>query len=40
MKLLMIEKWLNILRLNGFFINKVVKDLGNNDRCIISTKIK
>ena len=30
----------NILRLNGFFINKVVKDLGNNDRCIISTKIK
>ncbi|MFL2896975.1 MAG: peptide chain release factor N(5)-glutamine methyltransferase [Candidatus Pelagibacter sp.] len=28
-----------ILRQNGFFINKVVKDLGRNDRCIISTKI-
>ena len=28
-----------ILRQNGFFINKVVKDLGGNDRCIISTKI-
>ncbi len=30
----------NILRWNGFFINKVIKDLGKNDRCIISTKIK
>ncbi len=29
----------DILRLNGFFTNKVVKDLGGNDRCIISTKI-
>ena len=29
----------DILRNNGFFINKVVKDLSNNDRCIISTKI-
>ena len=29
----------NILRNNGFFINKVVKDLSKNDRCIISTKI-
>ena len=29
----------DILRNNGFFINKVVKDLGKNDRCIISTKI-
>ena len=30
----------NILKYNGFLINKVVKDLGKNDRCIISTKIK
>ncbi len=29
----------NILIDNGFYINKVVKDLGNNDRCVISTKI-
>tara|TARA_B100000900_G_scaffold350865_1_gene317623 strand:+ start:535 stop:1380 length:846 start_codon:yes stop_codon:yes gene_type:complete len=29
----------DILRLNGFLTNKVVKDLGGNDRCIISTKI-
>jgi len=29
----------DILRKNGFFINKVVKDLSKNDRCIISTKI-
>ena len=29
----------NILMNNGFFINKVVKDLSKNDRCIISTKI-
>ena len=28
-----------ILRDNGFYINKVLKDLANNDRCIISTKI-
>ena len=25
---------------NGFYINSVVKDLANKDRCIISTKIK
>ena len=24
---------------NGFYINNVLKDLGNNDRCIISTKL-
>ncbi|MDC3231403.1 peptide chain release factor N(5)-glutamine methyltransferase [Candidatus Pelagibacter sp.] len=30
----------DILRNNGFFINKVVKDLSKNDRCIISTKIQ
>ena len=29
----------NILIDNGFYINKVVKDLGNNNRCVISTKI-
>ena len=30
----------NLLIENGFYINSVVKDLSNNDRCIISTKIK
>ena len=29
-----------LLRENCFYINSVVKDLANNDRCIISTKIK
>jgi release factor glutamine methyltransferase len=29
-----------LLDKNGFYINSVVKDLGKNDRCIISTKIK
>ena len=29
----------NILQEKGFYVNKVVKDYGNNDRCIISTKI-
>tara|TARA_B100001057_G_scaffold472122_1_gene535096 strand:- start:64 stop:909 length:846 start_codon:yes stop_codon:yes gene_type:complete len=29
-----------ILIKNGFFVNKVVKDLSKNDRCIISTKTK
>ena len=24
---------------DGFYINKSIKDYGNNDRCIISTKI-
>tara|TARA_B100001057_G_scaffold284440_1_gene284765 strand:+ start:73 stop:915 length:843 start_codon:yes stop_codon:yes gene_type:complete len=28
-----------ILRNNGFYINKVLRDLSNNDRCVISTKI-
>ena len=28
-----------ILKEEGFYVNKVVKDYGNNDRCIISTKI-
>ena len=29
-----------ILYNNGFYVNKVVKDLANNERCIVSTKIK
>ena len=29
----------NILKKNGFYINKTRKDLGMNDRCIISTKL-
>ncbi len=29
-----------VLKKNGFFVNSVVKDFANNDRCIISTKIK
>jgi release factor glutamine methyltransferase len=30
---------LKILKLNGFHNNKIVKDLANNNRCIVSTKI-
>ena len=33
------EKVKNILKQNGFYINETLKDLANNDRCIISTKI-
>ena len=29
----------NLLKEKGFYINSVLKDLSNNDRCIISTKI-
>ena len=29
-----------LLKKDGFYINSVVKDLGKNDRCIISTKVK
>ncbi len=29
----------DLLLNNGFYINSVLKDLGNNDRCVISTKI-
>ena len=32
------EEVKNLLRNNSFYINLVVKDLGKNDRCIISTK--
>ena len=28
-----------LLKDKGFYINKVLKDLANNDRCIVSTKI-
>ena len=30
---------LSLLKDNGFYINRVLKDLGNNDRCVICTKI-
>ncbi len=33
------NKTLEILKKNGFFINKTVKDYGENDRCIICTKL-
>ena len=28
-----------LLKKQGFYVNKILKDYGNNDRCIISTKI-
>ena len=31
---------LSFLKNNGFFINKICKDLSGKDRCIVSTKIK
>ncbi len=34
------EEVKELLRKNSFYINSVIKDLANNDRCIISTKIK
>ena len=34
------QEVIKLLKKNGFYINSVVKDLGKNDRCIISTKIK
>ena len=33
------SKALELLKKNGFYINKTLKDYGKNDRCIISTKI-
>ena len=33
------KKILSILKQSNFFINKVVKDYGKNDRCVISTKV-
>ena len=32
-------KTIGLLKNEGFYVNKVIKDYGNNDRCIISTKI-
>ena len=32
-------KTMKFLKNKGFYINKVVKDYGNNDRCLVSTKI-
>jgi len=34
-----VTETLKILKLNGFYTNKVVKDLANKNRCVISTKI-
>ena len=33
------NKIINLLKKEGFYINSIQKDLGNNDRCIVSTKI-
>ena len=33
------DKIINMLKNNGFFIQKVIKDLGQNNRCITSIKI-
>ena len=33
------NKIIKLLRNKGFYINQVLKDLANNDRCIVSTKI-
>jgi release factor glutamine methyltransferase len=33
------NKVIRLLRNKGFYINKILKDLAKNDRCIISTKI-
>tara|TARA_E500000178_G_scaffold144076_1_gene143655 strand:+ start:3388 stop:4227 length:840 start_codon:yes stop_codon:yes gene_type:complete len=30
----------NLLKKKNYFINKIIKDYGNNTRCIVSTKIK
>jgi len=32
------NKTIKILKEEGFYVNKAIKDYGNNDRCIISTK--
>ena len=33
------NKVIQLLKRRGFYINKIKKDLANNDRCIVSTKI-
>ena len=32
------NKVINLLKKEGFYINRIYKDLGNNDRCIVCTK--
>ena len=34
------NKVINLLKEEGFYINNIIKDLANNDRCIVSTKYK
>ena len=34
------EEVKQLLRKNSFYVNSVIKDLGNNNRCIISTKVE
>ena len=33
------RKTLEILKLSGFFDSKIIKDLNNKNRCIVSTKL-
>ena len=33
------NKVINLLKKEGFYINSALKDLANNDRCLICTKI-
>ena len=33
------KECLKLLKYNGFYINKICKDLSGKDRCIVSTKI-
>ena len=33
-------KMIKILRNNNYYINKIIKDLSNNDRCIVCTKLQ
>ena len=33
------NKVINLLKREGFYINSIQKDLSDNDRCIVSTKI-
>ena len=33
------DKTINLLKKKGFYINSISKDLANNERCIVSTKI-
>ena len=33
------NKVINLLKIRGFYINSIKKDLANNDRCFVCTKI-